>query len=81
MDLESEGNLEETSINKQIDDCHRQIEAQCERLARQIRGGQPPHESRLVLLCLHRTVAALTKSRNSLMRHEEFKATDASRAG
>lgn len=37
-------------VDRQIDDCHRQIEAQCQRLVQQTHAGHAPDQSRLVLL-------------------------------
>ena len=66
MGLIREDQSELTAISRQINDCHRQIEAQCERLARQMQTGHEPKESRAVLLCLHRTLVALKRARDAM---------------
>jgi hypothetical protein len=49
-------------IASQIDSCNRQIENQTSRLVKQMRTGRATQESRFVLLCLHRSLQALTRS-------------------
>lgn len=53
-------------IDAQIAECHRQIEAQTERLPGQAREAQSPEHSRLVLLCLKRSLMPLTRARATL---------------
>jgi hypothetical protein len=48
-------------IGSQIDSCHRQIDNQTSRLMKQMETGRATHESRFVLLCLHRSLQALTR--------------------
>jgi hypothetical protein len=65
MGLIRDDQVELMAISRQISDCHRQIEAQCERLARQTQTGHDASESRAVLLCLHRTLVALRRIRDA----------------
>lgn len=60
----SGGNVDARLLENRIRDCHRQIAAQSERLARQAKLGQSPTQSRMVLLCLVRSLAELLKMRD-----------------
>ncbi|SAK99271.1 hypothetical protein AWB77_05957 [Caballeronia fortuita] len=63
MDTASNERLQSIAIEIQIEDCHRMIERQCERLARQLERGQDPKESTFVLYCLQQSLIALSNSK------------------
>ena len=50
------------TIETRIEDCHRMIEEQCERLAKQVRLGMETEGSRLFLECLCLSLRALERS-------------------
>jgi hypothetical protein len=66
MDALSDDGADYVLIDAQIQDCHRQVELQCERLARQVRAGQEPRHSRAFLLSLHMTLIALQCLRDAV---------------
>jgi hypothetical protein len=54
-----------------IDDCHKTIQEQCDRLARQIQDGKDTRQSSHILHCLKKSLDALENSKAAFERAAE----------